>query len=123
MKLTNSQIYYSAEAINYAFAEFNEYIPAKVNFALQKNTSLLAAAAKEIEQSRLEVAKHYGSLNEEGDRYEIAPENLAVAEQELADLFNIEQELNIRTFSIDALGDLHLTPAQMAAIMFMIDED
>ena len=123
MKLTNSQIYYTANAFNEAFADFKGYIPAKANFLLQKNISILTAAAQEIEKARMEIAKHYGVINEKENRYDIAPEHLTIVEQEMTDLLNIEQDLSIKTFSIEALGNIELTPAQMQIIMFMIDEE
>ena len=123
MKMTNSQIYYTANAFTEVFADFNQYIPVKVNFALQKNAQALAAAAKEIEAARMEIAKHYGELDAEAQRYNIPNENMPAAEQELNDLFNIEQDLPIKTISIDAFGNIELTPAQMQVIMFMIDEE
>lgn len=123
MKLTNSQIYYTANAFNEAFADFKGYIPAKANFLLQKNISILTTAAQEIEKARMEIAKHYGAINEEENRYDIAPEHLTTVEQEMIDLLNIEQDLSIKTFSIEALGNIELTPAQMQIIMFMIDEE
>ena len=123
MKLTNSQIYGLANAFNEAFADFNQYIPVKANFALQKNAQVLAAAAQEIEKSRVEVAQHYGELNEEGTMYSIPNEKMADVQKELDDLFSIEQDLPIKTLSIESFGSAELTPAQMQAIMFMIDEE
>jgi predicted DNA binding protein len=83
----------------------------------------LAEAAQEIEKSRLKIAQHYGTLNEETQAYDIAPDKMSDASKELTDLFNIEQDLNIKTFAIEALGETQFTPAQMQAIMFMIEED
>jgi hypothetical protein len=48
--------------------------------------------------------------------------NVAIKQDELDDLFNIEQDLEIKTFSIDALGNTEFTPVQMQAIMFMIED-
>lgn len=123
MKLTNSQIYSLAESFNYAFANFDKYIPVKANFALQKNAQLIAAAAQEIEQARLNIAKQFGTLNIEENRYDIAPDKIEEVEKEINDLFAIEQDLAIKTLSIDAFGNTEFTPAQMSAIMFMIDEE
>ena len=123
MKLNNYEIYNIAGLYNEAFQNFNQYIPAKVNFYLQKNMNKIATAAQEVEQARLEVAKQYGVLAEDGSGYSIPEDRIPQANQELNDLFSIEQELEIKTFSIEDLGSVELTPAQMQAIMFMIDED
>ena len=123
MKLTNNQIYQFANNILTNMENLNNiYIPAKANFFLQKNIQLIAAAAQEIDAARLEIAKHYGELNENGQSYNIPPESMEQVSKELDDLFGIEQELDIKTFSIEALGNAEFTTAQMQAIMFMIEE-
>lgn len=121
MKLTNLQIYQFAEKLD-SIANSTQYIPAKANFFLQKNIQVIAAAAKEIEESRLTIAQHYGELEEDKQQYKIPQEKMADAAKELDDLFNIEQELDIRSFKIDDLGSAEFTPAQMQAIMFMIED-
>ena len=122
MKLNNQQIYQIANNTISNLDNLNIYIPAKANFFLQKNLQTLAAAAQEIEKSRLEIAKHYGVLDEEGQQYKILEDKLDEASKELEDLFSIEQELDIKTFSIEALGNAEFTPAQMQAMMFMIED-
>ena len=122
MKLTNEQIYNLTNSYTTEFSDFKSYIPAKVNFAIQKNMQVLAAAAQGIEETRMEVAKHYGVMSEDGQGYEIPEDARPQVQQELNDLFSIEQELEIKTFSIDALGDVEFTPAQMQTIMFMIED-
>ena len=122
MKFSNNEIYQIANILAKTFDNLNIYIPAKANFFIQKNISTIAAAAQEIEKSRLEIAKHYGVLDEEGRQYKIPEDKLEEASKELNDLFSIEQDLDIKTFSIEALGNAEFTPAQMQAMMFMIED-
>lgn len=122
MKFNNQQIYQIANNALSNLDNLNIYIPAKANFFIQKNISTIAAAAQEIEKSRLEIAKHYGVLDEEKQQYKIPEDKLEEASKELEDLFSIEQELDIKTFSIEALGNAEFTPAQMQAMMFMIED-
>ena len=122
MKFNNQQIYQIANNVLSNLDNLNIYIPAKANFFIQKNISTLAAAAQEIEKSRIEIAKHYGVLDEENQQYKIPEDKLEEASKELEDLFSIEQELDIKTFSIEALGNAEFTPAQMQAMMFMIED-
>ena len=122
MKFNNSEIYQIANVLAKTFDNLDIYIPAKANFFIQKNISTLTAAAQEIEKSRLEIAKHYGVLDEEKQQYTIPEDKLEEASKELEDLFSIEQELDIKTFSIEALGSAEFTPAQMQAMMFMIED-
>jgi hypothetical protein len=122
MKFKNNEIYQIANTLVSNLGELNIYIPAKANFFLQKNIQTFAAAAQEIEKSRLEIAKHYGELDEEGQQYRIPEENMEAAAKELEDLFSIEQELDIKTFSIESLGSAEFTPAQMQTMLFMIED-
>lgn len=122
MKMTNQEIY--TNAINYteAFKEFSEYIPAKINFIIQKNVQKLTELAKDIDVARADVAKHYGTPAEDGNSYEIKDENKEIAMKELYDLFTIEQEIEIKKVNIDDFGDIKFTPQQMSALMFMLEE-
>jgi hypothetical protein len=122
MKFNNQQIYQIANNILSNLDGLDIYIPAKANFFIQKNVSALAVAAQEIEKSRLEIAKHYGVLDEGEQQYKIPEDKIEEASKELNDLFSIEQELDIKTFSIEDLGSAEFTPAQMQAIMFMIKD-
>lgn len=122
MKFNNNEIYQIANNVLSNLDNLNIYIPAKANFFIQKNISTLAAAAQEIEKSRIEIAKHYGIPDAENQQYKIPEDKLEEASKELEDLFSIEQELDIKTFSIEALGNAEFTPAQMQAMMFMIED-
>lgn len=120
MTFTNEQIYTTTLAYNQAFENMESYIPAKVNFYMQSNIKKLAATAKEIDAARMEIVKHYGEETEGG--YVIPQEKLETAEKELTELFAIEQEIEIKKFNIDDLGDkVELTMPQMQAMMFMIE--
>ena len=122
MKLTNNTIY---QIVNSAYNLFdnNTYIPAKANFFIQRNLNKLAAAAQEIEKARLEVAKHYGELNAEARQYIIPQDKIEQASKEIEDLFNIEQDIDIKTITIEDLGNLELTTTQMQILMFMIADE
>jgi hypothetical protein len=122
MKLKNNEIYAYAAALAEAFSDKDQKLPIKINFYLQKNRNKLIEIAQEIEQSRLEIAKTYGTLNEETMQYAIAPDKVEEAQKELTDLFNLEQEVQIYTINIDNFSDdLTITTAQMEALMFMIE--
>ena len=122
MKFNNNEIYQIANVLAKTFDNLDIYIPAKANFFIQKNISTFAAAAQEIEKSRLEIAKHYGELDEKNQQYKIPEDKIEEASKELEDLFSIEQDLDIKTFSIEALGNAEFTPAQMQAMIFMIED-
>ena len=122
MKLTNNQIYTYATNINVAFQDFNQRLPVKVNFYFQKNRETLSELAQSIEKARIDLLSNYGDLDYENNRFSIRPECMEIATKELADLFSLEQEVNIYKVSIDSFGDdLSLTTGQMEALLFMID--
>lgn len=122
MKFSNYEIYLINENLIKELGNLDIYIPAKANFFLQKNIQVIAAAAQEVDNSRIEIAKHYGELDEAGQAYKIPEDKMEEANKELADLFAIEQELEIKTFSIEAFGSAEFTPAQMQVMMFMIED-
>lgn len=124
MILTNNEIY------NYAAILTNEFgpncdikFPVKINFFLQKNIQLLTSLAQDIDKARLGIAQQYGVLNEDGSAYSIPDDKITEASQELNDLFNLEQDVNIRQFNIDDFNNIELSYQQMSALMFMIKDE
>lgn len=122
MKLTNNKIYQYAQDLIGIFDVDDLYIPVKANFIIQKNIRLITEAGREIEQSRLQIARHYGTLNEKQQQYIVPPEKIEEANQEIHNLFTIEQDLDIKTIKLEDLGNIALTATQMKALMFMIEE-
>lgn len=122
MKLTNKEIYNYANQLAEFFSDTTQKLPIKINFYLQKNKNTLLDLAANIEDARIELAKSNGHLDPEKGQYVIDQDKIDMVYQELADLFDLEQEVNIYTISIDSLSDdLTLTTGQMEALMFMID--
>lgn len=122
MLMKNSEIYNYAQALIEAFQDNTQRLPVKINFYLQKNKKTLLDLSQDIEQSRMEIAQNYGALTEDRTAYNIPNENIDIVNNEITELFNIEQEVPIYKVSIDSFSDdLTLTTAQMEAIMFMID--
>ena len=122
MKINNHEIYGYAKNLLCIFDKKDLYIPVKANFIIQKNYKALAAAAEEIEKARLQVAQHYGSLNQEKNQYFIPSDKIAEANKEINDLLSIEQDLDIKMIHLEDLGNIELTAQQMQALMFMIEE-
>ena len=122
MKINNCTIFQHVQNLSNFFEKENLYIPVKANFYIQKNIKTLLQAEKEIEQARLKIGQHYGELNEKQTEYIISAEKINEANKELNDLLLMEQDLDIKTFSLEALGDINLTSQQMQALMFMIED-
>lgn len=123
MKLSNTQIYNYSQALNSAFTEKELYLPAKINFYIQKNAQTLAEAAKGIEDGRMAIIRHYGEPDEENGTITVPPEKIEVASNELNDLFGLEQDLKIYTVDIEKFGEMELSLEQMNALMFMVEGD
>ena len=122
MTMTNFEIYNIAKAMGDAFQDGTQYLPVKVNFFIQKNKATLMTLAQDIDNSRIEIVKNYGTMDEESNQFIVPEDKVEAANAELMDLFNIEQEVDIRKVNIDSFPeDISLTTAQMEALMFMID--
>lgn len=119
--MTNLEIYTTAAAIAESFTDDTMYLPAKLNFYIQKNRATIAALATDIETARDKIVMHYGTQTEDGG-YQIPPESVSKANDELNELLTIEQEVTIYTTNIDALDGIDFTAKQMQALLFMIEE-
>lgn len=119
--MTNLEIYTIASKLFEAFHDSEQKFPVKMNFFLQKNKKTLLTLAQEIEEARLNIAQMYGTNTGDGN-FTIAAENITKAQEELNQLFNIEQDIDIKKISFDDLDpNMELTSAQMEALMFMIE--
>ena len=122
MTFYNYQIYEYMQVFNDLFEKQDLYIPIKANFIIQKNIRTIVTAGAEIEEARLNVAQRYGKLNKDQSGFLIPQDKLEKANQEITDLFSIEQDLDIRMIKLEDLGNAELTAKQMQAIMFMIED-
>ena len=120
-KITNEEIYFINQQLNKIFEESHQYLPAKVNFYIQKNKKQIMNLAMEIEQARINIIQNFGEHAEE-NKYFIPDENITLAQKELNDLLNITQEIEVYTISLDDIENLQFTLPQMEALMFMIEE-
>jgi len=121
--MTNNEIYAIALALMDNVVNLNLTLPVKVNFYLQKNITSLLAIAEDIEKSRTEILEKYGTKDEETNNYNFEDGKLEQANQELLDLFELEQEVPIYEISLDAFGDAELNSNQLKSILYMIKEE
>ena len=112
MKLKNYEIYNYTLALQNVFNDNEKYIPIKLNFIIQRNKKLLYDLAVEIEYERTLIINNVNLSDEEKNK-------------ELYNLENIEQDVNIKTISIEYIAEdkIELTSAQMNAILFMFSEE
>ncbi len=121
--LTNNEIYGIAMALlESGVSQLDISLPVKVNFYLQKNVAVILEMAKDIENNRNEILQKYGTPTEEGN-YTFEDDKLEIANQELVDLFTLQQEVPIYEISLDAFDGVELTSKQVQAITYMIKEE
>lgn len=120
--MTHNEIYDIAVKLLNNFTDVdNIYLSAAAAFSIQKNKQNFLSVANEIEESRISVLNKY-NIGGENEEIQIATENIENANKELKDLLSIESEMKIYTFAIEELDGIKFTPAQMEAILFMIQE-
>lgn len=119
--MTHNEIYQIALNFLNNFETNEVRMPAAIAFAIQKNKNNFIAIGQEIEQSRIEIIQHYGTLQEDG-QYVVRAEYIDQANKELYDLLNMEAEMKVYIINIDDLNDISFTSSQIETLMFMIEE-
>lgn len=119
--MKNKQLYEYAQKLS-IFNEFDKKLPVKISFYLHKNIKAIQEAVEEIEMARMNIGQKFGKLNETQNGYNILPENMQQANQELMDLFELEQDIKIHYFKIEDFDNIELSYQELSAIMFMIEE-
>ena len=121
MKLSNKTIYqYGTALINLQINEIR--FPVAIGFFLQRNIKKILALGAEIEQLRIELAQRFGHLDVASGNFNIPVNNREIAQQELNNLLNIEQDVDIHIFKLSEFENIELTYEQLDAIAFMIEE-
>ena len=122
--MTNEEIYMHATALNAAFEEMsNVVMPVKVHFYFQKNMAHIISMAQDLEKARMDIMQKYGTLDEETHTYKFEEDKVAQANQDIIDLFSVEQEVKINTIPLEWLDNLELTAQQINAFSFMIADE
>ena len=121
--LTNQEIYEYTFGLKNAFSSTVMELPILINYSIQKNLHTLTKFAQTIEQLRNSIGEKYGAYNAELNSFKILPENMEQAKTDLKKLMEIEEKVEIRTIKLEDLKDIKLTNQQMAALLFMIEEE
>ena len=120
--MKNLNIYTITQNLLESFQDSNQYLPIKLNFYIQKNKKTLLELAQGIDESRMAIVQHYGTLDEKTGKYIVPIENVAAANKEIEDLLSIEQDVNILKVKFEDIPEnISLPTGQMEAIMFMIE--
>lgn len=122
--MTNNDIYNHANNLLNAFEDVaNLSLPVKVHFYFQKNMDFIVKMAQDIEKSRNEILEKYGTLDQETQTYKFEDADVEKVNQDMMDLFSLEQEVKIHVIPMEWVEDMELTAKQVNAFSFMFDMD
>lgn len=119
----NKEIYNFYFLINENIINENITLPIKVNFAIQKNFTLLLKLSEEIEQVKQKICAQNGNYVPEENSFKIDKDKIESTQQQLDDLMEIKQEVKIHTIKLEDLENIQLTSKQMQALLFMIEDE
>lgn len=118
--MTNNEIYNHANNLLSAFEDLaNLSLPVKVHFYFQKNMDNVVKMAQDIEKSRTDILNKYGTLDEETQNYKFDNDVIEKVNQDILDLFSLEQEVKIHVIPMEWIEDMELTAKQVNAFSFM----
>lgn len=120
---TNKEIYNFYFLINENIINENITLPIKVNFAIQKNFTLLLKLSEEIEQVKQKICAQNGNYVPEENSFKIDKDKIESTQQQLDDLMEIKQEVKIHAIKLEDLENIQLTSKQMQALLFMIEDE
>lgn len=121
-KMSNAQIFALSNKLDSVLNAESRYMPAKIAYFIHKNRTKLAEQLVFIEQARMGIIQHYGTLDEATGAYNVPDESLNDANKELGDLLKIEQDLDILMIKLSDLDNIDFTLEQMETLAFMIEE-
>lgn len=99
-----------------------KYLPAKINFLIQKNKQELFKICNQLEKVREDVIRKYGEVDETNSTFTLPNEVTKQVNNELDELLDLTQKINISMIKLSDLEGLEFTLEQMDALMFMIEE-
>ena len=108
----------------------NNPMPFKLSLIVAKNLALIAPEIQFFTSKELEFAQNYLEFNENGMPIETSPgiykiKNgmLKECQEARAELDNFEVDVNLRMIPISLVENMNFTPAQLAAMEFLIEEE
>lgn len=117
--MSNREIYNIGMKLNDFFSSDmtkEKYLPAKINFLIQKNKLEFFKTCVQLEKVREDVIKKYGPIQD------LSEAELNSVNNELDELLDLTQKINIAMIKLSDLEGLEFTLEQMDALIFMIEE-
>jgi len=125
MKLTNNQLQNSTIALSKLS---QKELPIKISFLLAKNISHINAELKIYNDERQKLVEKYSIKDKndkpiiENNQIKLQPKLINDWNKDMSELLSIENEVNIKQFSIDNLEGISISASEIMAIKFMIEE-
>lgn len=108
----------------------NNSMPFKLSLIVAKNLATIAPEVQFFVAKEMEFAQNYLEFNENGlpvetspGVYKIKSGMLKECQEARAELDNFEVDVNLRMIPISLIENMNFTPAQLAAMEFLIEEE
>ena len=126
MKITNEEIITNVSKL----VEISQReLPVKVSYAIAKNIAKIESVLKIYNTERSKLLEKYSVKDEQGksiitedNQIKLQEEFTADWNKDIRELDEIENDIDIHTFSINALEGFNITPRDIKAIQYMIEE-
>lgn len=120
MKVTAGQLRDAREAMNNLAAQ---RLPIKAGYAVSRNARIVDQEYAPIHQKFVEIVRELGKpIEGQSDAYNIPEDKRVEANKLIDELFAIEIDCDLRTVSVDALGQAQLSGTECAALAFMLED-
>lgn len=124
MKLSNRKIVENMQNLK---AISQRQLPVKASYAIAKNIAHLESELKIYDKERLKIINKYAKKDEKGKTIadkngQVQFENADGWNRDINELLNIENDIEIRKFKLSELSGLNMSPAELQAIDYMIEE-
>jgi hypothetical protein len=124
MKLSNQKLIENVQKLS---GVAQKQLPVKVSYAISKNISKIESELKVYDKERQKLIEKYGEKDENNkvvadEKGQIKFEDKDGWDKDIKVLLEIENEIDIHKFSIDELNGFNISPAELQAIDYMIDD-
>ncbi len=125
MKLNNRRLVENSKALGEVS---KKQLPVKVSYAIAKNIAKIESLLKIYNKEKDKLIEKYG---EKDEKNEFVIENGGIKLKEgtkkdwnndLETLLDIENEVEIHKFKFDEIANVQISPAELQAIDYMIEE-
>ena len=117
MKITIEQMVNATGALNWLSTE---KLPTNYSFMVKRLLRAIAPESQTYEQSRIETLEQYGEKTEDGQRFDIPPENVVRFREAMTALLAVEIEVPDTTIPSSIWEEIE--PAYLMQLDWLIEE-